>query len=135
MITNCKNCGLPIFHGAAGYVGAQCRCGFGATSHYDNNALADLLKERDQLKADNEAYKKLHEWLKAENERLKEEVRSWVIRIQQRGLEMDELSDERDTLRKQLSEARELLFKSMAYIPSGYYLSDSIDAWLERNKP
>ena len=117
MITSCNNCGLPIFPGAAGYAGAQCRCGFSAKPNYDHNALAELLKERDQLKA--------------ENERLKEEVRSWVIRIQQRGIEMDELSEERDTLRKQLDEARELLTKY------GYSTGDidgRVDAWLERNK-
>ena len=54
MINNCKNCGLPIFHGASGYVGAQCKCGLSAKPNYDHNALADLLKERDQLRAENE---------------------------------------------------------------------------------
>ena len=34
---------------------------------------------------------------------LESEVRSWVIRIQQRGLEMDEMSDERDQLRAELA--------------------------------
>ena len=50
MVTNCKNCGLPIFHGAAGYAGAQCKCGFSAKPNYDRNALAELLKERDALR-------------------------------------------------------------------------------------
>ncbi len=57
MVTNCKNCGLPIFHGAAGYAGAQCRCGFSAKPNYDHNALTELLKERAQLKAENERLK------------------------------------------------------------------------------
>ena len=34
-----------------------------------------LASDYDQLKADNEAYKKLHDWLKAENERLARELR------------------------------------------------------------
>ena len=33
-----------------------------------NEAISCYQSERDQLKADNEAYKKLHDWLKAENE-------------------------------------------------------------------
>lgn len=28
LVTNCQKCGLPIFHGAAGYAGAQCHCHF-----------------------------------------------------------------------------------------------------------
>jgi len=88
--------------------------------------------------------------LKAENERIKEEIRRWVIRLQQRGLERDELSNEcyqltaeRDTLRKQLDEARELLNDSRnkinymrqngePYQPQ--FLLERIDAWMEANK-
>ena len=110
MVTNCKNCGLPIFHGAAGYAGAQCRCGFSAKPNYDHNALTELLKERDQLRAENAD---MHEAL------------------------ADSLLDthtaklERDTLRKQLDEARELLEKY------GYATGDAdgrVDAWLKVNK-
>ena len=28
LVTSCQKCGLPIFHGAAGYAGAQCHCHF-----------------------------------------------------------------------------------------------------------
>ena len=109
---------------------------------YADEPLCSLPKAQaviDQLKADSEVMADLVESrlaenlrIKAENERLKKEVRSWVIRIQQRGLEMDELSDERDALRTKLDEARELLNG----IERGCLLSDDdakIDAWLEAN--
>jgi len=44
----------------------------------------------DQLKADNEAYKKLHDWLKAEKERLEEEGHQQVARI----VELEDLVDQ-----------------------------------------
>lgn len=43
----------------------------------------------------------------------------------------NDLASERDTLRTQLAEARELLGKSKDYIPYGWLLYSKIDAWLE----
>lgn len=46
--TICKNCGLPVFHGAAGYVGPQCKCQFATLPQlYDTLAVENArLRER-----------------------------------------------------------------------------------------
>ena len=115
MVTNCKNCGLPIFHGAAGYAGAQCRCGFSAKPNYDHNALTELLKERDtlrkQLDEANSAYARLADGVPAAMAKYHK-------------------------CKKQLDEARELLVEPQRFPSSKWADKWQVqrDAWLEKTK-
>lgn len=96
----------------------------------------------DQLKADNEAYKKLHDWLKAENERLANCLRNANESAEKFERDWYLVSDERDTLLKQLDEARELLNDSRNKINymrrngewyQPQFLLERIDDWMEAN--
>ena len=99
---------------------------------YADEPLCSLPKAQkiiDQLKADSEVVTDLAESrlaenlrLKAENERLK--LRLWDLEHS----EVDHVLKERDTLRKQLDEARELL-KDYGYAAGD--LDGRVDAWLE----
>ena len=47
--TICKNCGLPIFHGAAGYVGPQCKCQFATLPQMYDTLAAENAKLRERV--------------------------------------------------------------------------------------
>ena len=155
MVTNCKNCGLPIFHGAAGYAGAQCRCGFSAKPNYDHNALTELLKERDQLRAENAD---MHEALadslldthtaKLERDALREQLTESQandrcamayladVRAVVGGTDFVCMVHNVTQMKQQLDEARELLRKAAMHVrPTCSDLYAGLDAWLEANKP
>ena len=109
-----------------------------ADYQWDDNELVVKASDYDQLKAENEAYKKLHDWLKAENERLREENEEWAPVMQKLG-------DQNDALRKQLDEARELLAVASEIIHEqaihidrpmtdlGSEALTRLDDWLEAN--
>ena len=111
MVTNCKNCGLPIFHGIAGYAGPQCMCKLVTLPQMFDESMARIVAleaERDQLKVENEAL---------------------MIQSMHRGEQLL-------TLRKQVDEARELLADAVEWnwLDEDAPSRESIDAWLEANK-
>ena len=86
-----------------------------------------LASDYDQLKADSEVVADLVESRLAENLRLKVENERLAAMLNQAVSEGILLSDQRDTLRKQLDEARELLKE-----PEGDTSPEWADEW--RNK-
>lgn len=73
------------------------------------------------------------EELKAERDQLKAENERLVGQSKDDQLHMLKVIAERDTLRKQLDEARDLLETASSGRIDGYDI-EQIDAWLERNK-
>jgi len=115
-----------------------------ATMREDELGDYVLASDYDQLKADNEAYKNLHNWLKAENEQLREKT-SVMMGVGRGDGQLFVHGDydsikaaqaivlERGALREQLNEARELLETCKLFY--GCEHVKGMDDWLEANKP
>ena len=113
----CWSCGT--FHSASEVAEAGGYCPQCEADYDERLMMADLAQRYTTLEADRDQ-------LKADNERLDKEA----------GETIAALTAQRDTLRTQLAEARELLEESsdMANGCEDSFLQQRIDAWLEANK-
>jgi chromosome segregation ATPase len=72
-----------------------------------------------------------------EIERINESLRVEFSALRQQEVEIHEFREERDTIRKQLSEARELLIRYRSEVPLGHQphmAAHKVDEWLEQTK-